>query len=89
MNNEITELKKKIKGLERRLDKVEKGHGSIAVYLKATDPNLKKAILLLGEAAARVAKGAPHLTSEEQARIEKLLRIGAQAARPAHSGHAG
>ena len=76
MSNEIAKLKKKVKGLKRRLDKLEKGHGSIAVYLKATDPNLKKAILLLGEAAARVAKGAPHLTSEEQTRIKKLLRIG-------------
>ena len=76
MSNEIAQLKKTVRGLARRLDKVEKGHGTIAVYLKATDPNLKKAILMLGEAAARVAKGEPHLTSKEQARIKKLLRIG-------------
>jgi hypothetical protein len=76
MSNEIAALKKKVRGLEQRLGRLEKGHGTIAVYLKATDPNLKKAILMLGEAAARVAKGAPHLTTEEQARIKKLLRIG-------------
>ena len=76
MSNKIAGLKKKLERLERRLEKVAKGHETIAVYLKATDPNLKKAILMLGEAAARVAKGQPHLTSDEQARIKKLLRIG-------------
>ena len=55
---------------------MEKEHGTISVYLKSTEPQIKQAILSLVEALARVAHGAPHLTPEEQAKIKKLSGIG-------------
>ncbi|MBE0546053.1 MAG: hypothetical protein IH623_32405 [Verrucomicrobia bacterium] len=76
MSDEIAALKQEIKVLKNRVEELEKEHGTISVYLKSTEPNIKKAILSLVEALARVAHGAPHLTPEDQTTIKKLLGIG-------------
>lgn len=75
MSNEIAELNQKVKFLEQRITELEQDHGMIVKYVQALEPNVKQAILTLVEALSRVAHGAPHLTTEDQTKIKKLLGI--------------
>lgn len=73
MSDEIAALKNQVQHLVRRMDEWEANHGRIATYLEASEPNIKKAILDIAEAIARVAHNAPHLTADELLKIKKLL----------------
>ena len=76
MSDPVDELKQKVKWLEQRINELEKDHGTISVYLRSTEPQIKNAILTLVEALARVTHGSPHLSAEEQKKIKQLLGIG-------------
>ena len=62
-------MSKEIEELNRRFTKLGNLHSRRIA-------DTRKAVLKLVEALARVAHGAPHLSTEEQAKIKKLLGIG-------------
>jgi hypothetical protein len=76
MSEDIGKLKSKVDWLERRIEELEKEHGTISVYVKSSEEGTRNAVLTLVEALGRVAHGSPHLSPEEQAKIKRLLGIG-------------